>query len=164
MSVEAAQVHLRQAAEKLRDVLAESTHDLWEGDRLNVAPTRFDAVDRLRSKGVRAWDSHDLDFVMFKCMTTMGGEQTFRSVLPRFLLAVADSPFEGWTVESHVLLSKAQLASLANWRPTQLEALSEALVAFACLERAIEQEGGLEASANSDADELEKFAMSLIAG
>jgi hypothetical protein len=96
----------------------------------------------LRKRGVQNLTAEDLDFVMFKVMTTMGGEASFRFFLPRFLRSVLTFPdFLGWVTGSHVLLSKVELLDLDSWKKSERMALLSALEAFAMFEWSIDVDG-----------------------
>jgi len=139
-----AQSRLATAASALAAVFGPARHDLWTGDQFNVAPTRIDEARRLRTVSPDKWTNHDLDYVMFKCMTTMGDEPTYRFILPRFLAAFAACPYDGWTSEAHVQTSKVKLLELTSWSDTEIAELSAALNAFADLELAMEKQHHLE--------------------
>ena len=130
-SIESACEELAATADDLQAAFTGVEHDLWIGNEFNVAPTRIDEAKGLRAKGFAAWTDRDLDYVMFKCMTTMGGEATFKFILPRFLTAVSRHPNYGWTSQSHVLNSKLENVDVSKLTPKEALAVSKALVAYA---------------------------------
>lgn len=111
----------------LECAFAEVDHDLWTANQLNVAPTRFRETKAIRAKGVDHLDERDLDYVMSKCMTTMGGLDTFKFFLPRFIRAVLANPHYGWTSEAHVLMSKLNTAAFENWPASERVVVAEAI-------------------------------------
>ncbi|MFN7924624.1 MAG: hypothetical protein U0Q16_31265, partial [Bryobacteraceae bacterium] len=129
----------RKAAVALADGLQDARHDLWQGDILNVAPARTEHAMRFRKKGVHNLSPGDLDFLMCKVLTTMGGEASFKFFLPRFLSGVVTFPdFGSWATNSHVLLSKLECINLNSWKRREQVALLAALEAFAVFEWSIE--------------------------
>ncbi len=153
---------LNVAAAELRSQLASAQHDLWTNSgTFNVADTRVDDAERLQKKGVANWIERDLDYVMFKCMTTMGGAPTFWFILPRFLQAVAQNPDYGWTSQTHVLSSKIAMLDLSKLTRAQASAMREALCAYAKLEWAMEQDE-ISAQAPSDVAKLIADAEALV--
>jgi len=131
----------RATLEALERVLAKVEHDLWIGDDLNVAPTRVKEAKAIRNKGMDRLDDQDIDYVMFKCMTTMGGVNTFKFLLPRFIRAVLANPFYGWTSEAHVLLNKLKTADFEAWPGPERAAAAEALEVLAQTFILIEEDG-----------------------
>ena len=154
-SVSVARERLAHATAALAEALHDAQHDLWQDDKLNVAPTQIAATRRLRAKGVENFTAEDLDYAMFKVMTTMGGESSFKFFLPRFIGAVLTFPtLGGWMTKSHVLLSKLELIDLGAWAKPKQEALLAALDAFARFERSIAIDLSLkEGTACPDPDE-----------
>lgn len=112
-------------------LFAAADHDLWIGDDFNVAPTRIAETKAIRAKGVDQLDDGDLDYVMFKCMTTMGGVATFKFFLPRFIRAVLANPFYGWTSEAHVLMNKLRTAGFEAWSLSERATTADALEVLA---------------------------------
>ena len=108
-------------------VFAGIEHDLWIGDDLNVAPAGVAETNLFRDKGVDRLDDRDLDYVMFKCITTMGGVDTFKFFLPRFIRAVLANPFYGWTFEAHVLMNKLKTADFEAWPMPERATTAEAI-------------------------------------
>ena len=102
-------------------------HDLWVGDHFNVAPARLEKTKAIKAKGFTAMTPRELDYVMFKCMTTMGGPDTFKALLPRFVRALAASPREGWTADARVLLGKLKMADFDLWPRRQRAAAAAAI-------------------------------------
>ncbi len=134
-----ARERLECATADLAGLLHGVQHDLWKGEVLNVAPTRIAKTKELRKKGVENFTAEDLDFVMFKVMTTMGGEASFKFFLPRFLRSVLTFPdCLGWVTVSHVLLSKLELLDLDSWKKSETVALLTALEAFALFEWSVD--------------------------
>ena len=102
-------------------------HDLWVGDHFNVAPTRVEKTKAIKAKGFTAMTPPELDYAMFKCMTTMGGPDTFKALLPRFIRAVTASPRDGWTADAGVLLGKLKMADFDLWPRRQRAAAAAAI-------------------------------------
>ena len=117
--------------EALDRAFAGIEHDLWTGGVLNVAPSRVRETKAMRAKGVDQLDNHDLDYLMFKCMTTMGGVNTFKFFLPRFIRAVLATPSFAWMSEAHVLMSKLNTAEFETWPSSEKTATAEALEVLA---------------------------------
>jgi hypothetical protein len=137
--LETARADLKRATGALSVAFESVHHDLWEGNALNVAPTRIEKTRELRSKGVQHFTDRDLDYVMFKTMTTMGGEASFKFFLPRFLNSVLAYPSNlGWASGSHVLLSKCKKIEFESWTALERGSIFDALEAFAVFEWAIE--------------------------
>jgi len=133
---------LFEAAVRLEQAFCDAPIGLWDGDKLKVAPTRVAKAAELRAKGVQNWSSHDLDFVMFKCMTTMGDENTFKFLAPRFFKAYAcDTDYLGWTSGPHVFLSKLQMLDLKLWKQSDIEPLFDAIQKYVFLNSLLASNG-----------------------
>ncbi|MBM3795485.1 MAG: hypothetical protein FJW31_15800 [Acidobacteria bacterium] len=89
---------------------------------------------------MNAFTPEDLDFVMFICITTMGGDASFQFFLPRFLKAVLDGyPGFVWLSRSHVMASKCERVEWSKWKLRGRDAVFGALEAFAQFEEATDR-------------------------
>lgn len=118
-------------------------HDLWDAEDFNVAPSRMAFAHSIRAKHLDDLTDHDLDYLTFKSMTTMGGVFTLKFLLPRFFAAYFSNPGYGWTVDPESLMGKLDLANIEEWSAEEKVATLEALVSFDQLEgeRAMEHRG-----------------------
>lgn len=111
----------------LEAAFAGITHDLWVEEGFNVAPTRLEEAQRIRAKGIDNLTPAEIDYVMFKSITTMGGVGTFKYLLPRFLRAVLSGFLDAGAVDTRVLLGKLEIAEFASWPAQQRKATASAL-------------------------------------
>ena len=91
-------------------------------DRIRVA--------RMLSTPSMDWSDQDIDLVAFRAMTTLGGPETFKWILPHFLERSLSSPYHGWMIVSEVLADKLDYAKFDAWPAAQREAVLEMLRAW----------------------------------
>lgn len=61
------------------------------------------------------WLDEDIDIVMSRAQTTIGGPETFKWILPAFLDRTLANPARGWMTDSDILVSKLDYARFDNW-------------------------------------------------
>jgi hypothetical protein len=93
------------------------------------------AEDRIRVARMLAtrpadWSAADIDLVAFRAMTTLGGPETFKWILPHFLERSVASPLHGWLIESEVLAEKLDYAGFDAWPEAERRAAHEMLRAW----------------------------------
>lgn len=66
-----------------------------------------------------AWADEDIDIVMSRAQTTIGGPETFKWVLPAFLERSIANPARGWMTISDVLVDKLDRAGFDTWPSDQ---------------------------------------------
>jgi hypothetical protein len=105
-------------------------HDIFQGGQINAAPTRHDDLRRMFASG-RTLTAQDLDWLVSKAMTTVGGPATLKFALPGFLAAVVGGGRQGAASDSHVVLPKLEQAAFASWPRDQQAAIRAALALWA---------------------------------
>jgi hypothetical protein len=88
-------------------------------DRIRVA--------RMLSTPSGDWSDADIDLVAFRAMTTLGGPETFKWILPHLLERSVASPNYGWMVVSEVLAEKLDHAGFDAWPEAQRRSAYEML-------------------------------------
>ncbi len=91
-------------------------------DRIRVA--------RMLSTSSNDWSDADIDLVAFRAMTTLGGPETFKWILPHFLERSAVNPQHGWMIVSEVLADKLGHAGFDAWPEAQRKAAQEMVRAW----------------------------------
>ncbi len=84
-------------------------------------------VARMLATPSAEWSDSDIDLVAFRAMTTLGGPETFKWILPHFLERSAANPLHGWMMVSEVLAAKLDDAGFETWPVAQQEAAVELL-------------------------------------
>ena len=87
-------------------------------------------VARMLATRPAGWSDEDIDLVAFRSMTTLGGPETFKWILPHFLERSAANPQHGWMIESEVLAEKLDHAGFDAWPEAQRRATHELLRAW----------------------------------
>ena len=80
--------------------------------------------------GSGSWSDGDIDIVMFRAQTTIGGCETFKWVLPAFLDRSVANPEQGWMTNSDILASKLDYARFDDWPADQRSATLAMLVGW----------------------------------
>ena len=96
-------------------------HSRPEGGE-NVRASRAEDVVRVRrmlATDSASWSSRDIDLVAWRAMTTIGGVETFKWILPVFLRRSTDDLIYGWTVEAATLAHKLDYAAFDEWPDDQ---------------------------------------------
>ena len=103
-----------------------------EGGSNIDAARREDRIRVARMLATRPadWSEEDIDLVIFRAMTTLGGPETFKWILPYFLERSVASPFHGWMLVSDVLAGKLDDAGFDTWPEAQRMAAHEMLRAW----------------------------------
>lgn len=84
-------------------------------------------VARMLAADASEWSDHDVNLVMSRAQTTLGGPETFKWILPVFLIRSAANPDEGWITISSVLADKLDRAGFDAW-PEDQRAVTLAMV------------------------------------
>lgn len=95
---------------------------MWLGSDINASPLRNDKILALRKRDLDALDADELDWLVAKSMTTIGGVPTFKFFLSRFLVAMlgaASVPFS----DAHVILPRLKDAGFGQWPADQQSAI-----------------------------------------
>ena len=74
------------------------------------------------------WSHEDINVVMSRAQTTIGGPETFKWVLPSFLIRSAAAPSYGWNTVPEVLADKLDYAGFDSWQADQREAILDMLI------------------------------------
>ena len=147
--------------ETLRETFKDAGHGLWdEAGESMASPTRVEWIKSLRSKGLDSLDSHDLDLIMWRAMTTVGSEETFKYFLGPFIEAVIAEPSYGWTTQAHVLSGKLEYAGVGDWREAERRAVAAAMKLVAEVYMLINESEG---APDDDARRLRSWAMAELA-
>lgn len=72
-------------------------------------------VARMLVVDASEWSDHDINLVMSRAQTTLGGPETFKWILPAFLIRSVANPDEGWITISSVLADKFDRAGFDIW-------------------------------------------------
>jgi hypothetical protein len=102
-------------------VLAAFADALPEGG-VNVRAARSGDRERIRrmlESDSAGWSSEDIDVVMARAQTTLGGPETFKWVLPVWLDRSMAEPAYGWMTVSEVLVDKLDRAAFDQWPGAQ---------------------------------------------
>ena len=59
-----------------------SSHEIWGGDIIYAAPSRIEYLKKIKQKGIDKISYEELDWLLFKCKSTVGTENTFFYLLP----------------------------------------------------------------------------------
>lgn len=79
-------------------------------------------IDRMLAANPENWSDEDVDVVMSRAQTTIGGPETFKWILPAFLDRCLANPKRGWMTDSNDLVSKLDYAHFDNWPADQQRA------------------------------------------
>lgn len=79
-------------------------------------------IARMLATHPSGWSDEDIDIVMSRAQTTIGGPETFKWILPAFLERSVENPAHGWMTISAVLADKLDRARFDNWPPDQRKA------------------------------------------
>ena len=102
-------------------------------------------VARMLSTPSKDWADADIDLVAFRAMTTLGGPETFKWILPQFLERSIASPDHGWMIVSEVLADKLDRAGFDAWPEAQRKSAHEMLRAWLAVRSAYEEDAELRA-------------------
>jgi len=106
-------------------------------DRIRVA--------RMLSTPSGDWSDADIDLVAFRAVTTLGGPETFKWILPHFLERSVASPNYGWMVVSEVLAEKLDHAGFDAWPEAQRRSAYEMLRTWLAVRPAYQEDAELRA-------------------
>lgn len=127
-----------------RIAFAEITPEGGAGIRAARAEDRI-RVARMLSTPSDDWSDADVDLVAFRAMTTLGGPETFKWILPQFLERSIASPDHGWMIVSEVLADKLDRAGFDAWPEAQRKSALEMLRAWLAVRSAYEEDAELRA-------------------
>lgn len=88
----------------------------------NVRAARLEDLERVRrmlASDSALWSSKDINVVMARAQTTLGGPETFKWVLPVWLARSMAEPAHGWMTVSEVLADKLDYAGFDQWPEAQ---------------------------------------------
>lgn len=80
-------------------------------------------VDRMLAAPVSDWSDDDINIVMFRVQTTLGGPETFKWVLPAWLDRSSSYFDQGWMTISETLADKLDRAGFDGWPEAQRVAI-----------------------------------------
>jgi hypothetical protein len=127
-----------------RIAFAEVTPEGGADIRAARAEDRF-RVARMLSTPPDDWSDADVDLVAFRAMTTLGGPETFKWILPHFLERSIASPNYGWMIVSEVLAEKLDHAGFDAWPEAQQRSAHEMLRGWLAVRPACEEDAELRA-------------------
>ena len=79
-------------------------------------------VARMLAGDASEWSDEDINLVMSRAQTTLGGPETFKWILPAFLIRSVANPDRGWITCSSVLADKFDRAGFDTWPEGQRSA------------------------------------------
>ncbi|GAA0638953.1 hypothetical protein [Brevundimonas lenta] len=79
-------------------------------------------IARMLATAPEAWSDEDVDLVAFRAITTIGGLETFKWILPHFLRRTAAAP-DRWMLEPDILSEKLDHAGFGAWPEAQRAAV-----------------------------------------
>ena len=91
-----------------------------------VCVARSEDIGRIRrmlAADSADWSDEDVNIVMSRAQTTIGGPETFKWILPVWLGRSAADPSYGWMTVSEVLADKLDRAGFDNWPVAQCAAI-----------------------------------------
>lgn len=99
----------------------------------NVSPNRKEWIEGLLAKGLDQLDAQDLDLLVFRAISTVGGASTFKYALARFLSVMIVQPAYAdiATSDAHMILPKLDHAKFQDWPKAERQAILEALELWA---------------------------------
>jgi hypothetical protein len=114
---------------RLGGAFADQPHEL---SAEAVAPDRRAWVEGLLAGGMEL-SPQDLDLLVFRAISTVGGVATFKFALSRFLGVMIEAPAytDAATSDAYVILPKLDHARFAEWPPEQRRAILDALELWA---------------------------------
>ncbi len=124
----------RELVTQLDLAFSTATHDFWRGEDYHVAPSRREFAEDIRNKDLDDLSDLELNLLMFRVMTTMGGPDTLKFLLPRFYAAYFANPMFGWTSEPFVVKGKLERAGFDVWTEDQKTSALQALYVVPCEE------------------------------
>lgn len=118
---------------RLGAAFGDQPHDLRLHGRVNVAPDRREWIEGLLSAGLDRLSPTDLDLLVYRAISTVGGTPTFKYALSRFLAVMLLEPAfgAGATSDAFVILPKLDHARFDTWAPEERRAILEALELWA---------------------------------
>ena len=118
---------------RLNAAFSGQQHDLVVGSRLNVSPNRKEWIEGLLAKGLDQINARDLDLLVFRAISTVGGVSTFKYALARFLSVMIEAPAYAHmaTSDAHMILPKLDHAAFQDWPEAERRAILEALELWA---------------------------------
>ncbi len=117
---------IAKAMAVLDAAFAHQHHDMWTGERINASPLRQDEVRALRKRDLDRLTLNDLDQLVFKSVSTIGGVPTFKFFYGRFLSAVIRA-HDACVSDSYVVLPKLEAADFDQWPDAEKAAVLDAM-------------------------------------
>ncbi len=87
------------------------------------------------------WSNEDIDIVMFRAQTTIGGPETFKWILPAFLDRTLAGETWGWMTDTEILVNKLDHAGFDTWPTDQRETARFMLIGWLARRSAYSAEG-----------------------
>ncbi len=114
---------------RLRVAFGGQPHDLSQVDAANVAPDRRAWVAGLLAGGLDRLSAEDLDLLVFRAISTVGGTATFKFALSRFLAVMLLAPAYAASAvsDAFVILPKLDHARFEAWPIAERQAILDAL-------------------------------------
>lgn len=118
---------------RLNSAFSGQPHDIVGGERGNVSPNRKEWIEGLLARGMDQLSGADLDLLVFRAISTVGGVPTFKFALARFLSVMIQAPAyrETATSDAHIILPKLDHAGFELWPKAERRAILEALELWA---------------------------------
>jgi hypothetical protein len=107
-------------------------HDLWD-DRgvLQCSPSKEDRLRLIQARSLDALSWEDTDFLMSCAGLTVGGDETVKFMLPRYLAAVLTFPDFGWYSGVAILRDRLDRHGFTSWAADQRLAIADAMILIA---------------------------------
>jgi len=134
----------------LENAFASIAHDLWLDETYNVASTRLKFATAIRKRHLDDLTDSEIDYLMFKVITTMGGVNTLKFLLPRYFAAWFSNIDGAWCVDINLAKSKLEMAKFDEWPAPQIKSTLEAMRIAAHHEIQSEELLGLGHDENAD--------------
>ncbi|RAK66459.1 hypothetical protein [Phenylobacterium kunshanense] len=118
---------------RLGAAFGDQPHDLRLHGRVNVAPDRREWIEGLLAAGMDRLSPADLDMLVYRAISTVGGTPTFKFALSRFLAVMLLEPAfgAGAVSDAFVILPKLDHARFEAWPEEERRAILEALELWA---------------------------------
>jgi len=105
-----------------------SSHEIWDGDIICAAPSRIEYLKKIKQKGINKISYEELDWLLFKCKSTVGTENTFFYLLPDAFEALLNDEY-GLSLDPDFIFRKLFYCKFRN-RPAPVQEAALKLCLF----------------------------------